>query len=61
MDDQMMFVYEEVINEALFNGYRIKITYYDSVSGNVKSFKGHVKRIDYFNRCIKLIEKKSDV
>lgn len=55
MDDQIMFVYEEVINEALFNGDQIKVTYYDTISGNMKSCKGHVRQIDYFERCVRLI------
>lgn len=61
MDEQMMFVYEEVINEALFNGYQVRVTYYDNVCGEVNSCKGHVQRIDYFDRCIKLIEKQSNI
>lgn len=61
MDDQMMFVYEEIINEALFKGYQIKISYYDDVFSEVKSSKGYVQRIDYFERCIKLIEKQSNI
>lgn len=61
MDDQMMFVYEEVINEALFNGYQIKITYYDDVCSDIKSCRGHVQRIDYFNHCINLIEKRNNI
>lgn len=61
MDDQMMFIYEEVINEALFNGHQIKITYYDDACGDMKSCKGHVQRIDYFDRYIKLIEKRNNI
>lgn len=61
MDEQMMFIYEEVINEALFNGYQIKITYYDDVCGDMKSCRGHVQRIDYFDHCINMIEKRNNI
>ncbi|MER2010450.1 MAG: YolD-like family protein [Psychrobacillus sp.] len=59
MDDQMLFVYEEVINEALFSGYQISVTYYDDVCSDMKSCKGHVQRIDYFDKCVSLIGKKN--
>ncbi|MEK4649647.1 YolD-like family protein [Exiguobacterium sp. FSL W8-0210] len=55
MDEQMMFVYEEAINEALINGNQIKITYYDSTSGDMKSCKGYIQRIDDVERCVRLI------
>ena len=42
IDDQMMFVYEDVINETLFNGYQIKVTYYDDVCGDMKSSRGNI-------------------
>lgn len=61
MDDQMLFVYEAVINEALFNGYQVKVTYYDVVCSDIKSCKDHVQRIDYFDRCIKLIERRDNI
>jgi len=61
MDEQMLFVYEEVINEALFNGYQVKVTYYDDVCSDMKSCMGHVQRIDYFDRCIKLIDRRDNI
>lgn len=60
MDEQMMFVYEEVINEALFNGNQIKITYYDNISGDIKFCKGYVQKIDYLERCVKLLGKQTN-
>ncbi|MER2008865.1 MAG: YolD-like family protein [Psychrobacillus sp.] len=59
MDEQMMFVYEEVINEALLNGNQIKITYYDNVSSVMKSSKGYVQRINYSEKCVKLITRQN--
>lgn len=61
MDEQMMFFYEEVINEALIKGNQIKVTYYDNISSNMKSCNGYVQRIDYFDKCVRLIKKQNDI
>ncbi|WP_214861711.1 YolD-like family protein [Exiguobacterium sp. s161] len=60
MDDQMMFVYEEIISEALFNGSQIKITYYDNFSCSMKYINGSVKIMDYNDKCVKLISRQNE-
>lgn len=63
MDEQMLSIYDEFLTEALFKGNQVKVHYYKSSDGEIRTFKGYVQKIDEYKKELDMIsstgEKKS--
>ncbi|WP_214701372.1 hypothetical protein [Exiguobacterium sp. s57] len=46
MDEQALFIYENPINEAIFGGNQMKVSFYSDVTGEIKALSGYIKQMD---------------
>ncbi|MDQ6468768.1 YolD-like family protein [Exiguobacterium acetylicum] len=61
MDEQTLFIYENAINEAMFEGNRVKVSFYNDLTGEIKDVSGYVKKLDYFKNILNLFGNQNNI
>lgn len=61
IDEQTFFIYENVINEAMFEGNQVNVSFYDDFTNEIKTVSGYVKQLDYFKSTLNLYGKQNKI
>lgn len=59
VDEQLLEVYERLLNDAIFSGDQVTVRYV--LGGEVCQFRGFVHRVDYVDRFVELANERDGV